>query len=177
METHLQSDCQEQLSPQQSSEQHSPGKEPASELQSMLRVVERLRWQVRALLGLVVAIACVAPIGWVKAEGKSTVDVDEISADRVTCTELVVGNGKGSVILLSVTDDGATISLHRKSDPKHRSDENYPSWSVDDIGGKATMSFTDTKQSERLTINEDKSGKFGIHFKDGKGKQVKSLTD
>jgi hypothetical protein len=155
-----------------------PSEVPQSnEIQFLMRELRRLRWQVRGLFAVVVACACIAPLGWVQAEAKSTVDVDEVTADKITCTQLAVGNGNGSLILLNVTNEGAMISLHRKSDPKHRADENYTSWSVDDFGGKASMNFTDEKQADRLAIKEEKSGKFGLSWKDGKGKQIKTLTD
>ncbi len=177
MPTHLPHDDLQQYVCRNQPVTRQPETSPSSDIQSVMREIGRLRWQVRALYGVIAALACIAPLGWLKAEGKSMVDVDEISADKINCTELAVGNGKGALILLSLTDEGAMISMHRKSDPAHREDENYVSWSVEDIGGKASMIFTDSKQAERMTIREEKSGKFGFFWKDGKGKQVKSLTE
>jgi hypothetical protein len=171
MPKHLPIDVLHQPFPRRSEEPQS------NEIQSLLRELRRLRWQVRGLFAVIVACACIAPLGWVQAEARSMLDVDEITTDKITCTQLAVGNGKGSLILLNVTDEGAMISLHRKSDPKLRADDNYTSWSVDDFGGKASMKFTDEKQADRLAIKEEKSGKFGLYWKDGKGKQIKTLTD
>ena len=166
----LQQHLQQPVAPQ-------PEQTQSNEIQAVLREIGRLRWQVRALYGVIVAGACIAPLNWLKADGKSLVDVDEISADKISCTELAVGDGKGSLILLNIKEDGAMISMHRKSDAKLRKDDNYISWSVEDIGGKASMLFTDAKQADRMTIREDKAGKFGLFWKDGIGKQIKTLTD